>query len=229
LTKRLSVIIPVYNEAATVHRIIEKVLAVPVDKEVIAVDDGSTDGSAEELRRLASLHPEITVVLRPENRGKGAAVRAGLARATGDVVIIQDADLEYDPGDYPALLAALERPGTDVVYGSRILGRTRHGHPWFYLGGQIVSLVASIVFGTHISDEPTCYKVFPRKVLRRIRLAADGFEFCPEVTAKVLRCGYTIREVPIRYYPRSFAEGKKIRWIDGVKAVYYLIKYRLTD
>jgi len=226
--KKLSVVIPVYNEGRTVQGIIERVLAVPIEKEIIAVDDGSTDDTSEVLEGLAGRHPEITVVIQPRNQGKGSALRAGFDRATGDVIIVQDADLEYDPRDYPVLLAKLEKPGVDLVYGSRTLGKNPFCHASFFLGGQVVSLVASLLFRTRISDEPTCYKVFPRKLLDTIHLQSRGFEFCPEITAKALRRGCTIREVPIRYYPRSVAQGKKIRWTDGLKAIYYLVKYRLT-
>jgi glycosyltransferase involved in cell wall biosynthesis len=226
--KKVSVVIPVYNEGGTVEEIVERVLAVPIEKEIVAVDDGSTDNTAEVLKGLAGRYPEVVVVIQPRNQGKGAALRAGFARAKGDVIIVQDADLEYDPGDYPALLAALEKPGVDLVYGSRTLGRNPFCHASFFLGGQVVSLVASLLFRTRISDEPTCYKVFPRKLLDTIDLRCKGFEFCPEITARALRRGYTIREVPIRYYPRSLAEGKKIRWIDGLKAIYYLVKYCLS-
>ncbi len=226
--KKVSVVIPVYNEAATVHEIIDRVLAVPVDKELVVVDDGSKDGTGKVLTELARERPDMVVLLQPKNQGKGAALRAGFAKASGEIIIVQDADLEYDPGDYPALLAELEKPGVDLAYGSRILGRNTFAHKSFFLGGQLVSFVTSILFGTHISDEPTCYKVFRRSLLERIELECTGFEFCPEITAKALLRGCTIREVPIRYYPRSVAEGKKIRWTDGIKAIYYLVKYRLV-
>ena len=226
--RELSVVIPVYNEAATVAQVIGRVLAVPVDREIIVVDDGSTDGTGAILAGLAAKHPGITVLTHPENRGKGAAVRAGFARASGDVLIVQDADLEYDPGDYPALLSALDKPGVDLVYGSRILGHTPRGYAFYYLGGVLVSLVASLLFRAHLSDEPTCYKVFRRSLLGRLKLRCTGFEFCPEITAKALRLGCVIREVPIRYHARGFAEGKKIRWIDGVKAVGCLVRYCLA-
>ncbi len=225
---KVSVVIPAFNEAATVGTIIDRVLAVPIDKEVVVVDDGSTDGTDGILAALARKHPAIVVVRREVNGGKGAALRAAFARATGDVIIVQDADLEYNPRDYPALLAALEKPGVDLVYGSRILGHTRRGYAAFYVGGILVSLVASLLFRTHLSDEPTCYKVFRRRLLDRLRLECRGFEFCPEITAKALRRGLTIREVPIRYDARSLREGKKVRWTDGVKAIYFLVKYRLT-
>ena len=224
----ISVIIPVFNEAETVHEIVERVLAVPFDKEIIAVDDGSTDDSGAILRDLAKEFPEVRVLSLPENRGKGAALRAGFARATGDVIVIQDADLEYDPMDLLKMIAALERADTDVVYGSRRLKPTAQGYPLFHLGGILVSLVASLLFGVHLTDESTCYKMFPRRLLDEIDLECTGFEFCAEFTAKVLRRGLTIREVPISYHPRSFAAGKKISWKDGMKAIWYLVKYALT-
>jgi glycosyltransferase involved in cell wall biosynthesis len=226
--KKVSVVIPAYNEGRTVEGIIGRVLALPIDKEIIVVDDGSTDNTAEVLKELAAQHPEIRGVSLSRNQGKGAALRAGFAGARGDVIIVQDADLEYDPRDYPVLLAELEKPGVDMVYGSRILGRNPHGPMSYFLGGRMISLLTSLLFRTHISDEPTGYKVFPRELLDTIRLESRGFEFCPEITAKALRRGYTIREVPIRYHPRSLAEGKKIRWTDGLKAVYTLIKYCLS-
>jgi glycosyltransferase involved in cell wall biosynthesis len=229
MSAKVSVVMPVYNEAKTVREIVERVLAAPFDKEIIAVDDGSTDGSGDILRALVASHPDtVRVVSLGRNSGKGAALRSGFAQASGDVLIVQDADLEYDPTDIPKLLAALDRPGTDVVYGSRIRGRTPHGYASFYLGGVTVSLVASLVLRTHISDEPTCYKMFPRRLLEKIDLACSGFEFCPEFTAKALRRGCTLREVPIRYHARRFDEGKKIRWVDGVKAVWFLLRYALS-
>jgi dolichol-phosphate mannosyltransferase len=226
--KKLSVVIPAYDEERTLEEIVERVLAVPIEKEVIVVDAGSTDNTAAVLKALGRKHPEITAVTLSGRIGKGSALRAGFARATGEVILVQDADLEYDPADYPALVAEIEKPGVDMVYGSRILRRNPHGHASYYLGGLGVSLATSLLFRTHISDEPTCYKVFRRKLLDAIRLESRGFEFCPEITAKALRRGYRIREVPIRYSPRSLAEGKKLRWTDGLKAVYTLIKYCLS-
>jgi len=229
MSPEVSVVIPVYNEAATVREIVERVVAAPFDKEIVAVDDGSTDGSGTILDQLAEEHPDtVRVVSLPENRGKGAALRAGFSRTTGKVLIVQDADLEYDPSEIPGLLSVLAEPGVDIVYGSRILGRTPRGYAAFYVGGITVSLAASLLFRTHISDEPTGYKVFPRRLLDEFRLTCTGFEFCPEITAKALRRGYTIREVPISYQARSFRQGKKINWRDGVKAILYLIRYGLA-
>ena len=226
---KVSVIIPVYNEADTVGEIVERLTSVPFDKEIIVVDDGSTDGSGEVLRKLAASHADaLNLVALPENRGKGAALRAGFAEAAGDLIIVQDADLEYDPEDIPKLLAKIEEPDVDLVYGSRILARTRRGYAAFYLGGIAVSLVASLLFRTHLSDEPCCYKLFPRKLLDEIRLKCEGFEFCPELTANALRRGYAIREIPVSYRARSFHEGKKITWRDGVLAIAYLMRYALA-
>jgi len=226
-TLRLSVLVPVYNERETVIPILEKVLAVELPKEVILVDDGSTDGSAELLSDFARTHPEVTVLRHSCNRGKGAAIRTALSHATGDVVVIQDADLEYDPQDFPRLLAPIARGEADMVYGSRIRGRNPMSYLRYYLGGRLVSLAASLLYGRWITDEPTCYKMIRRDVLADVDLESEGFEFCPEVTAKLLRAGARYREVPIRYYPRSIAEGKKIRARDGLIAVWTLLKLRL--
>jgi glycosyltransferase involved in cell wall biosynthesis len=229
MSQSVSVIIPVYNEARTLREIVERVLRAPFDKQLIVVDDGSTDGSADVLRALEKEHPRALIVVSlAVNCGKGAALRAGFARATGDVIVIQDADLEYDPRDIPKLLERIATPDADVVYGSRILGRTRRGYAGFYLGGVFVSMVTSLVYRTHISDEPTCYKVFPRALLDQLKLTCVGFEFCSEFTAKALMRGVVIREAPIRYYPRSFDEGKKINWRDGVRAVWDLVRIRLA-
>jgi len=223
---RVSVLVPVYNEAGTVAAILTKVLAVDLPKEVIVVDDGSTDGTGELLTEFARLHPEVRVLRHRGNRGKGAAIRTALAQASGDVVVIQDADLEYDPGDFPRLLAPITRGEADVVYGSRVRGRNRMSYLRYYLGGRLVSLCASLLFGYWLTDEPTCYKMFRRDLVAGMTLEADGFDFCPEVTAKLLRRGVRYREVPIRYSPRSMTEGKKIRARDGLLAIWTLGKLR---
>jgi glycosyltransferase involved in cell wall biosynthesis len=228
---KLSVIVPVYNEVATVAQIIEQVLKVElgdVEKEVIVVNDGSTDGTGAVLDSLVAHRPNpLKIVHHERNRGKGAAVRTALEHVTGDVVITQDADLEYDPQEYPALLAPFEDPAVQVVYGSRNL----HGNPrssWsFYWGGRLLSWTANLLYGSHITDEPTGYKALRADLLHSLDLQSDGFEFCPEVTGKVLRRGIEIHEVPISYQPRSFDEGKKINWRDGLRAIWTLLKYRL--
>ena len=227
---KLSVIVPVYNEVATVAQIIEQVLKVElgdVEKEVIVVNDGSTDGTDAVLDTLVARRPNsLKIVHHEQNRGKGAAIRTALEHVTGDVVITQDADLEYDPQEYPALLAPFEDPAVQVVYGSRNL----HGNPrssWsFYWGGRLLSWIANLLYGSHITDEPTGYKVLRADLFRSLDLQSDGFEFCPEVTAKVLRRGIEIHEVPISYRPRSFDEGKKINWRDGLRAIWTLLKCR---
>ena len=223
---RLSVLVPVYNEQDTVIPILERVLAVEAVKEVIVVDDGSTDGSAGLLKEFAREHPEVTVLHHPRNRGKGAAVRTALGRATCEVVVVQDADLEYDPRDLPRLLALIEQGEAEVVYGSRVRGTNPMSYLRYYLGGRLVSLVASLLYGRWLTDEPTCYKMVRRDLLDGIDLEAEGFEFCPELTAKLLRRGVRYREVPIRYRPRSIAQGKKIRARDGLIAVWTLLKLR---
>jgi glycosyltransferase involved in cell wall biosynthesis len=223
---RLSVLVPVYNERSTVTAILGKVLAVDLPKEVIVVDDGSTDGTAAVLTEFGRGHPEVRVLRHPQNRGKGAAIRTALAHAAGDVVVIQDADLEYDPADFPRLLEPIRRGEADVVYGSRVRGRNRMSYLRYYLGGRLVSLAASLLYGYWLTDEPTCYKMFRRDLLAGVELEADGFDFCPEVTAKLLRQGVCYREVPIGYSPRSMAEGKKIRARDGLVAIWTLGKLR---
>ncbi|HNW91952.1 MAG TPA: glycosyltransferase family 2 protein [bacterium] len=226
---RLSVIIPVYNEQTTLPELLARVRAVPVAKEIIIVDDGSTDGTREWLRDRPAVAGEL-VLYHDHNQGKGMALRTGLARATGEVVIIQDADLEYDPGDYPALLAPFADPAVQAVYGSRILGHNPgRSSFWFYWGGRLLSLLTSLLYNARLTDEATCYKLFRRELIQSLPLTCTGFEFCPEVTAKLLKRGVRIVEVPIRYHPRSRHEGKKITWRDGVTAIRLLIRYRFLD
>jgi dolichol-phosphate mannosyltransferase len=224
---KLSVIIPVYNEAATLADIITRVRATGLAAEMVVVDDGSSDGSAAILTRLEqSGRPALRLLRHERNRGKGAAMRTGLAAVTGDLTLVQDADLEYDPADYPALLAPFADPTVQVVYGSRNLRRNPKSSWAFYWGGRLLSWVANWLYGSRITDEATGYKVIKTDLLRGLGLETDGFEFCPEVTAKLLRRGVSIHEVPISYYPRSWDEGKKIQWYDGAIAIWVLIKYR---
>jgi dolichol-phosphate mannosyltransferase len=228
---KFSIVIPCYNEEATLDEILRRVWRVElpgVDRQILIVDDGSTDGSAAIARRWAAAHSQsIQLIELSENRGKGAAVIAGFARADGDVVIVQDADLEYDPRDYRRILARFDDPTVHVVYGSRVLGSRNRSYSRYYWGGRVLSLIASLLHHCRLTDEPTCYKSLRRDVLRRLSLRSRGFEICPELTAKVLRLGYRIHETPIRYRPRSFAQGKKIRPWDAVVAVWTLMKYRV--
>ena len=228
---KLSVIIPVYNEAATITQVIERVLSVELDgveKEIIVVNDGSTDGTDVVLNGLAARWPNpLKIVHHERNRGKGAAIRTALEHVTGDVIITQDADLEYDPREYPRLLAPFKDPTVQVVYGSRNLRRNPRSSWSFYWGGRLLSWIANLLYGSHITDEATGYKAFRTNLLRSLDLRSDRFEFCPEVTGKVLRRGIEIHEVPISYRPRSFDEGKKINWRDGLWAIWTLLKYRV--
>ncbi len=200
--------------------------APPAAKQVVVVDDGSRDGSRAELERFAQAHPEVELVFHKVNQGKGAAIHTGVAHARGAYTIIQDADLEYDPGDFAKLLAVARERGARVVYGSRILGGQPFSYRSFYWGGRLVSLVASVLYWQRITDEPTCYKLFDTALLKSLPLREKGFGFCPEATALVCRRGVRIVEVPIRYAPRSVKEGKKIRWTDGLEAIWILLKHR---
>ena len=222
---KLSVIVPAYNESATIAVLLARVLAVDMDKDVIVVDDGSTDDTRTIVETFAARG--VRLLAHAGNRGKGAAVRTGLRAANGAVVIIQDADLEYDPNDYPQVCQPIFDGAADVVYGNRWHHGTGVSYQRYLLGGRLLTLVTNLLYQAGINDEPTCYKAFRTSVIRRIRLCSDGFEFCPEVTAKVRRLGYAIHEVPIRYQPRTFEQGKKIRWIDGLIALYVLAKYRV--
>jgi glycosyltransferase involved in cell wall biosynthesis len=223
---KLSVVIPAYNEERTIAEIIRRVQAVPLEMEIIVVDDGSTDRTREILKEMAS-GERIKVFFQEKNQGKGAALRRGFAEATGDVIVVQDADLEYDPRDFPRLLLPIQQGQTRIVYGSRTLGGNPFSYLRYWLGGLFLSKLTNLLYGSQITDEPTCYKMFRREILDEITLEADGFEFCPEFTAKVLSRREKILEVPIAYKPRKIEEGKKIRWKDGVIAAYTLIKYRL--
>ncbi|SOD79720.1 glycosyltransferase family 2 protein [Spirosoma fluviale] len=224
----LSVLIPAYNEITSIDTLLEKIQAVPINKEIIIVDDGSTDGTREHLLTLKAI-PNIRVVLHEKNQGKGAAIRTAIQHMTGDIAIVQDADLEYEPQDYLALVKPIVDGKEKVIYGSRFLNpENRHSYFSFYVGGQVVTLLTNILFNQRLTDEPTCYKVFDANLLRSIPLDCTRFEFCPEVTAKVAKRGIRIKELPISYYPRSIAEGKKISWLDGVEAIWVLLKYRLV-
>lgn len=224
----LTVIVPVYNEAATVAALLERVLATPVRKQVVVVDDGSTDGSRGVLRRFADGHPEVKLLCHEANRGKGTAIRTAIPHALGRFTIVQDADLEYDPAEYRKLLDAAAEHGARVVYGSRILGSPNRSYRRYYWGGRLVSLVASVLYGQWITDEPTCYKLFDTALLKSLPLTEDGFGFCAEATALVRRLGERIVEMPISYRPRSIDEGKKIRWTDGLEAVWILARLRFA-
>lgn len=222
---KLSVIIPVYNERATICEIVRRVNAVPVEKEIIIVDDGSTDGSADLVRELAGnvAHAHCCRV----NFGKGAAIRVGLTYVTGDAVIIQDADLELDPNEYLGLIERLGRGDVDAVYGSRFARKNQKIRLVRRLANGFLTMLTRLLYGCSLTDMETAYKLFRAEVIRRVRLRSMGFEFEPEVTAKLLRLGYRIADVPVNYNPRSVEEGKKIRWTDGVKAIHWLLKCRL--
>ena len=225
---RLSVVIPVYNERATIEELLKRVQAVALDKEIVIVDDGSTDGTRELLAGLAAADGSVRVFLQPANRGKGAALRRGFAEARGAVVLIQDADLEYDPTDYPTLLEPIERGVADVVFGSRFLGGPhRVLFFWHSVGNWVLTTLSNMLTNVNLTDVWTCYKVFRAEVLRAITLKEDRFGFEAEVTAKVARGRWRIYEVPISYHGRTYAEGKKITWKDGVRGVWCTLRYGL--
>jgi len=221
----LSIIIPVYNEAKTLPELLRRVEAVDLDREIIIVDDGSTDDTADYLKNLPEA-PNRTVLFHDRNRGKGAAIHTALNHASGDNIVIQDGDLEYDPNDLTQMLAEVKN-GHPVVFGSRILGGDPISYMSFYIGGRFLSWLTNRLYGSSITDEPTCYKMFRRDILTGMDLRAKGFSFCPEVTAIALRRGYSIHEIPISYKPRSKKEGKKISWRTGLFAIFTLLKYRL--
>ena len=244
---KLSVIIPVYNEINTIEALIEKVLKVDIDKEIIVVDDFSTDGTRELLRSKYEQNGNFRILYHERNMGKGFAIRTALDHVKGDIVLIQDADLEYDPKEYHNLLDPIINGKTKIVYGSRFykvkritfikdwIIRSLKKHPFeiIYIGNficiQILNFLVYVLYHAKITDEATCYKVFDRSVMNDINLKCRRFEFCPEFTAKALKKGYKIYEIPISYAPRENLEGKKITWRDGLWAIYTLIKYRITN
>ena len=225
---RLSVLIPVYNERATIDRILDAVHAVPIPKEVVCVDDASTDGTGE---RLAGLHAagRLDVLVRHDrNRGKGAAIRTALAASTGDVVIVQDADLEYDPADWPGLLAPIAAGKADAVFGSRFLGGPhRVLYFWHSVGNWVLTLLSNMLTNVNLTDMETCYKAIRGDLARSLPLTSDRFGFEPEVTARLVQAKARIYEVPISYSGRTYAEGKKISWRDGVAALWHILRFNL--
>ena len=229
---KLSIIIPVYNEKETVLKLLERVKAVQVDKEIILIDDGSDDATRDILKGLASERDadgRIKVIFHERNMGKGSAIRTGLKEVTGDIVLVQDADLEYDPTDYPKLIEPIISGKASVVYGSRILGKAPTRSLIFHYGVRFLSFLTNLLYKSKITDEATCYKVFHVSVLKSIKLKCRRFEFCPEITAKILKNGHKIYEVPVTYNPRTYREGKKINWKDGLAAIWTLMKYRIFD
>ncbi|MGH8977174.1 MAG: glycosyltransferase family 2 protein [Acidimicrobiia bacterium] len=229
--RKLSVVVPVFNERNTLVEIVRRMRAVElpdsIEREIIVVDDGSDDGTRDVLKQLGD--STVRVVLHPQNRGKGAAVRTGFSHATGDYVLVQDADLEYDPEDWPRLLAPVLSGKARVVYGSRFTGERRNMLFLHWVGNRVLSLVTNVLYNTTLSDMETCYKLIDRALLEEIVLQADRFEIEPEVTAKILKRGVRIYEVPISYTGREVDEGKKITWTDGFSALWTLLKYRVVD
>ena len=221
---KLSVIIPAYNEIDTIEEGLRRVRAVELDKQIIVTDDCSTDGTREFLRA----QPDITLVESDCNRGKGASIRAAIERVSGDIVLIQDADLEYDPGDYPALIQPILDGRADMVYGTRFA----RGKPKMklanYLANKLFALLATVLYRTKVTDEATCYKAFRTEVLKSLDLRCRRFEFCPEATARLLKRGFRYAEVPVWYEARTYAQGKKITWKDGIECIWALVKYRFV-
>jgi glycosyltransferase involved in cell wall biosynthesis len=228
---KLSVVMPIYNEEATLRTVVESVFAVPLEIELICVDDGSRDGSREILAALQSQYPQLKVCLQPKNMGKGAALRRGIQESTGDYVVIQDADLEYDPAEFPLLLGPLLQGKADVVYGSRFSGGGPHRvlYFWHSVGNSILTLLSNALTNMNLTDMETCYKVFRREIIQAIPIEENRFGFEPEVTVKIAKRRLRVYEVGISYWGRTYEEGKKIGWRDGFRALYCLAKYTLRE
>ncbi len=225
---KLSVVIPVYNERDTIGEIVNRVQRVNISKEIIIVDDGSTDGTRERLQQIQAEQGNVHLILQPRNMGKGKALRAGFAAATGEYVIVQDADLEYDPEDYHKLLGPLERQQADAVYGSRFITTEEHRvlYFWHSMGNKLLTLLSNMATDLNLSDMETCYKVFRRELIQSIELEEDRFGFEPEITCKLARARARIYEVGIAYHGRTYEEGKKIGFKDGLRALWCILKYR---
>ena len=225
----VSVIIPAFNEEQTIGQVLAALRALPLEKQIIVVNDGSTDGTYTVLQELRATY-ELTVVQCQENRGKGFAIRSGLAHVKGEVVVIQDADMELDPADIPELVKPLETKNVQVVYGSRFLNGRGNASLQNFIANRILAIYTNLLYGCRITDESTGYKAFSTELITRLALTCEGFEFCPEVTAKILRAGYRIYEVPVSYVPRTKKQGKKLRfWSDGLFAAWTLLKYRFIS
>lgn len=224
----LSVVMPVYNERTTIEEIIDRVLAVPLRIELIVVDDGSTDGTRDILTTLAETR-KFKLIFQPKNAGKGAALRRGFEEVSGDLVVIQDADLEYSPEEYPELISLICEGRADVVYGSRFLGRHRVFLFTHYAGNRLLTFITNVLYNTMLTDMETCYKVMRTEVLRSFKLRSNGFGIEPELTAKIFKRHYRVYEVPITYDGRGYEEGKKITWRDGVVALWVLVRYRFSE
>lgn len=227
---KLSVIMPAYNEERTIEKILRKVDATGIEKEIIVVDDASTDSTGEIISRLEGEIPGLKIVRHERNRGKGAAIRSALPHVEGDIVIIQDADLEYDPGEYSKIIAPIKSGDADVVYGSRFLGGPhRVLYYWHYVANKLITTIANTLYNVNLNDLETCYKAFRAEVIKTLEIRSNKFGFEPEVTAKVIKAKYRIYEVPISYYGRTYEEGKKITWKDGIAAIFFLVRYRFFN
>lgn len=226
---KLSIVIPIHNEIRLLEKVLQRVRAVDyAPRELILVDDGSTDGTTDYLREQEEAKPDTRVFYHPKNRGKGAAIRTGLEAATGDIVIIQDADMEYDPNEIPAVIAPILRGETKVAYGSRFMGEVKRMRLPNRVANWLLATLVSLLYGQRVTDEATAYKAFTREVIEDTHLECEGFEFCPEVTAKVLRQGYHIVETPVTFTARTVTEGKKIGWRDFFIALRVLLKWRFA-